>query len=108
MNFANIFVFALLSTILSSCNMAESLKLKKDDYLIFGWFAGECLGEGCIETFKLTDTQLFEDTKDLYPSANRTYDFVEMDNEKFEQAADLVGLFPNAVAGQCQSYFWLP
>jgi hypothetical protein len=46
------------------------------DYLVFGWYHGECQGEACIDIFRLDKAaaQLSEDTTDRYPSATAPYD----------------------------------
>ena len=50
------FIFASLSLLLIfSCNSNDDeLALGENDYLIFGHFYGFCIGENCIQTFKLT------------------------------------------------------
>ena len=68
----------------------ENITLNQDDFLIFGHFYGFCIGESCIETFKLTDNKLFEDTIDDYLGEN--LDFTELDNTTFEEVKDLIDL----------------
>jgi hypothetical protein len=76
------------------------------DYLIFGHFYGECLGETCVETFKLTDTQLFEDTIDDYSGQNLV--FIELGNDKFELANDLFDYFPAELLNESDTVFGCP
>ena len=57
--------------------------LGDQDYLVFGHFYGMCAGEGCVETFKLTDLELFEDTVDDYSGTN--LNFIKLDNERIAE-----------------------
>ena len=94
--------------ILFSCssNDDDEIRLSEQNFLIFGHFYGLCGGESCVETFKLTDTKLFEDTIDDYSGQNM--DFVELENDKFEQVKDLVDFFPNQLLNQNEAVFGCP
>jgi hypothetical protein len=61
------------------------------DYIIFGHFYGECIGEQCVEIYKLTDNAIYEDTKDEYPSRDKAYNgnFELLENSVFEKVKDL-------------------
>ena len=48
---------------LTSCEKDDNLELSTSDYIIFGHFYGKCVGEQCIEIFRLENEKLFEDTK---------------------------------------------
>lgn len=113
-----IFFLLLLSTatfVGCSHDPKESFLFKEDvvenptasDYLIFGHFYGECLGEGCIETYKLTADQLFEDTLDHYYGAG-PFSFVPLDPAVFEEVKDLWDFFPAELLNQPDSTFGLP
>lgn len=67
------------------------------DYLIFGHFYGECMGDSCVEIFKLEDNRLSEDTKDQYPSSADFYrgTYVPLSDEQYELARDLNRYFPH-------------
>jgi len=88
----------LLASVLlsSSCKKDDKKEIAEKDYLIFGHFYGECMGEECIEIFHLTDEQLSEDQKDLYPDQTSFYngDFTALSSEKFDLVKDLIDLFP--------------
>ena len=89
----SIFLFSLL---LISCRK-DDIKPSAKDYLIFGHYFSECSGgEACIEIFKLEQTQLLEDSKDMYPSSDRIYEgnFIKLDEQKFNVAKDLINNFP--------------
>jgi hypothetical protein len=85
------------------------------EYLIFGHFYGECIGEQCVEIFKLTSSELSEDSNDQYPSQDNFYDgnFSLISNEKFELVKDTPLEFPsefwneeNTVIGQPDAGDW--
>ena len=90
-----------------SCKKDNS-KIVIDDknFLIFGHFYGECFGEGCVETYKLTDKKLFEDTIDDY--SGRNLNFIELSNNKFEEVKDLIEFFPNELLKSDKSIFGCP
>ena len=52
--------------------------------LTFGHYFGFCQGEECIEIFKLTNSELSEDTTDQYPG-QQFYNgmFIALSQEKF-------------------------
>ncbi len=56
------------------------------DYIVFGHFYGECIGEQCVEIFKLTETDLSEDITDHYPNISGPYigNFQVLDHALFE------------------------
>ena len=93
--------------ILTSCNKNDDgIEINEQNFLIFGHFYGECIGEGCVETFKLTDKKLFEDTIDDYSGQN--LEFLELGNDKFEQTKNLVDFFPNQLLNDNESVFGCP
>jgi hypothetical protein len=47
----------------------EPLEIKNSDYFIFGHFYGYCVGEGCVEIFKIEGENLYEDENDFYPTS---------------------------------------
>jgi len=98
----------LVLTILLCNACAEDLSFELNDtnYLVFGHFYGECLGERCIETFKLTDEKLFEDINDNY--SGNDLSFIELGADKFEEVKDLALLFPNQLLYDSKSTFGCP
>lgn len=84
----------------------NQIKINDQNFLVFGHFYGMCFGEGCIETFKLTDRSLFEDTVDDYGGQNM--EFIELDNNAYELSRDLVDFFPNELLNQNETYFGCP
>jgi hypothetical protein len=81
---------------LTSCEKDANLELSTSDYLIFGHFYGKCLGEKCIEIFKLENEKLFEDTKGQYPNSGEFYEgiWVQLSQQKFNDTKDLTKYFP--------------
>lgn len=96
--------FAII--LLLSCNKDNDDNDKiQFDYLIFGRINGECIGEICIEIFKITETSLFEDTLD---SPVQGFEFVALENAKFEQVKDLIDFFPRQLLNQNETVFGCP
>lgn len=89
----SILCLAVLS--LSSCKK-EKITLYDADYLVFGHFYGECMGERCVEIYRLEKDHLFEDTKDQYPSFNEFYTgiYVPLSQQNFNDTKDLMNDFP--------------
>ncbi len=92
-----LFILLLLTISFSSCdeddNELKEVNLTENNYLIFGHFYGECLGEMCVETFKLTSSRLYEDTTDDYYKIE-PFNFVELGEDKFDKVKDLTSYFP--------------
>ena len=99
-------VVFLLSCYLFGCSSDEGKQTNEDDYLIFGHFYGFCVGESCVEIFKLTDLKLYEDTEDNYTL--EAFNFVEKENEKFNLVKDLTDYFPTALLTEKESVFGCP
>lgn len=102
----NLFLALTTALFLFSCNDDDDANMGKQDFLIFGHYYGMCSGEGCVETFKLTDKELFEDTIDDYMGQKQ--DFVPMGNEKFMQVRDLLDFFPNQLLYENKTVFGCP
>ncbi|MFD0990208.1 hypothetical protein ACFQ1R_08880 [Mariniflexile jejuense] len=96
----------LVSVFLVACSSNDSINLDNDDYLIFGHFYGFCIGESCIETFKLTNNKLYEDSIDNY--ASEPFDFEVLNNEKFEQVKDLIDAFPTKLLKEKEAILGCP
>ena len=77
------------------------------DYLIFGHYYGLCIGEECVETFKLTTEQLFEDDIDEYAGVG-PFNFVAISSAKFELAKDLLSAIPEELIAQENQTFGCP
>mgnify|MGYP000353067953 CR=1 FL=1 len=99
-------IFSLAILFISSCNKDNEIELNQTDFLIFGHFYGECIGEECVETFKLTNKKLFEDSNDNYSGTG--FNFIELGNDQFEQVNDLTDYFPNQLLCSTENNFGCP
>ena len=99
-------IFSSVILFLFSCNKKCDLELAQNDFLIFGHFYGECFGEGCVETFKLTCDKLFEDLNDNYSGTD--FNFIELENDVFEQVEDLIDYFPNQLLSESEATLGCP
>jgi hypothetical protein len=64
----------ILLLLMMTCQSDEDINLNPGaDYIVFGQFYGYCLGESCIEIFKFSGADLFEDTLDKYPNRTEFY-----------------------------------
>ncbi len=91
----------------AACSDDEVLETVSEDYLIFGHFFGLCAGEGCVETYKLENNSLFEDTKDEY-RASSGFDFEKLDDVKYELVKDLQNILPTELTNLKDSTFGCP
>jgi hypothetical protein len=80
------------------------------NYLVFGHFYGECGGEQCVEKFKLTSDKIYEDTNDVYPGVTPLTppNYVQLTNEKFLAAQDLMSFFPNSLLAETNTTIGMP
>lgn len=62
---------AAIVMLAAACSGDPLANLQSDDYVIFGDFYGECIGDSCIDIYKIQNGQVYEDTLDLYPTATR-------------------------------------
>lgn len=102
----NLLSIFLITTVFISCSKDDVATLDKGNFLVFGHFYGQCFGEGCVETFKLTSNKLYEDTIDDYSGSE--FNFIELDNDAFEQVKDLTDYFPNRLLDANESVFGCP
>ncbi len=87
---------------------------EKLEYLIFGRFAGECLGDQCIEIYKLENNRLYE-SEDIYPTSstqigNTPYQagFTEIDNPASFVIDELLSDFPMSLLADSKSVLGCP
>ena len=100
-------IFLSFST--NSCKK-DTLILSDSDYLIFGHFYGECMGEGCVEIFRLEKDQLLEDTRDIYPNGTDFYqgDYTLLSQEKFQAVKELTDHFPQGLLEETEKVIGQP
>ena len=106
----NLLITACLTLlVLTSCKK-DDVELSKSDYIIFGHFYGECIGEQCVEIFRLEQEKLFEDTKDQYPNRNEFYDgnYIQLSQQKFNDTKDLTNYFPTDLLDETDTVIGQP
>ena len=92
-----------IATVLLGCDGNEAGKTEPNvvtvDYLVFGWYHGECGGERCKEIFKLTENKVYEDKSDSYPlQIDESYAaFEELSDQLFDEVKELRTQFPAAL-----------
>jgi hypothetical protein len=67
------------------------------DYIAFGQFYGYCVGKNCIAIFRVYQNELFEDTLDTYPVANKDFSvkLIKRPEADFQLAKNIRSLIPN-------------
>jgi len=104
----------LLTTLFTSCN-TEPVNLSDNDYIIFGQYYGECIGENCVVIYKLDKNNLYKDKNHTYPNSTNFYiaDFTVLNEDNFEKTKDLIDFFPtellnenNVVIGEPDAGDW--
>ncbi len=99
----------LITSFLIQCEKDSSSILgNQGDYLIFGYFYGECIGEGCMQNYKLTSTELFRDTTPYNYAGNSPFSFEVMDSESFEKVKLLKEAFPRVLLTLREDRFGCP
>ena len=101
------FLLLFIPILLSNC----SKDLDEGEVtFVFGHFYGECIGEGCVEIFKIADNKLFEDSKDMYPGQGSFYngDFQEIDQSKLELVKDIIDDFPMSIFDENETVIGQP
>ena len=94
----------------NACKKEPIEKSNTSDYLVFGHFYGECMGEGCVEIFKLTNTTLLEDTNDHYPGSQNAYNgnFSVDRSTFFSQVEDLWEVIPDNIFEETETVIGQP
>lgn len=92
-----IFFISAVLGILIACDKDEIEDLDKADYLLFGDYYGFCMGDGCVDIYKLSQDKLYEDSNDNYPSQNSNYDgnYTELTNAQYNEVSSLLNNFPS-------------
>jgi hypothetical protein len=100
----------LLAIGMLSCGKHDKKVSCSEDYLIFGHFYGMCIGERCVEIFKLDQSKLSEDTNDKYPSFSSFYrgSYIPLSDKKLSEVRDLVDYFPSKLLSEPNKVFGTP
>lgn len=106
---SDLFLFGVL-LLLFSCDKEDASQLNGKNYLIFGHFYGFCMGESCIEIFKVNDEELWEDINDAYPRQDEFYqsEFIKLDQKIHEKIEDLPAYFPDSLWLETEKVFGMP
>lgn len=76
----------------------------EEDYIVFGQFFGLCLGEKCVEIFKIENEKLFEDTADQYPMINSESpyqgNYIELSQTLYERVSNVKDFFPEELLNE--------
>ena len=110
MNIKILLPVALFTCLLNSgCdnNLEDCAESSSEPILVFGHFYGECFGERCVETFKLSDTKLFEDKIDNY-GGGVAFDFEERSEDLFDLVVDLRSAMPEQLLDEEDQTFGCP
>lgn len=99
-------LYTLTFLVFCSCDKEVSNELNEGDFLIFGHFYGECIGEGCVETYKLTSSKVYEDTNDNYLETD--FSFIKLGNDKFKEVKYLIDFLPNELLESDEDNFGCP
>ncbi|MEH6679901.1 MAG: hypothetical protein V7724_05100 [Sediminicola sp.] len=91
---------------LFSCKNDDDNRATEGNYLIFGHFYGFCIGETCVQTFKVTDSKLYKDTAGDY--TGQDFEFSELDNALFEEVKDVVDFLPDQLLKDNETVFGCP
>lgn len=103
----SLFALIFFSILVTSCNENDyEINLVQNDYLIFGHFYGQCIGDGCVQTFKLTNEKLYEDLNHNYSGA--PFNFVELENEIFNTVISLMDAFPSQLISETEEFLGCP
>lgn len=98
-----ILLFALLGMTFTSCHESWLLTHDEDEYILFGHFHGECIGEDCVRIFKLTEKHLFRDQINKYPGRG-PHVWKKMSDRQNRIAQGLPDLFPDDFLDAPQTY----
>lgn len=105
-------MFLLLASgmLFQSCQKDEDTPMGNVEYIVFGHFFGECIGEDCVEIFKIENDVLYEDQKDNYPSNTNPYvgEYITLDDAKYQLVKDLEVFIPNELFNETQTVIGQP
>jgi len=99
-------VFGFTAIFLALCSKEVKPEQTEVDYLIFGRYFGHCLGEECVNIYKLTGNALYKDTSKAFVMTD--FEFVPMDQSDFEVAGSLIQQLPAQLLKSTESFFGCP
>ena len=103
-----LFTACLTLLVLTSCKK-DDVELSKSDYIIFGHFYGECMGEQCVEIFRLEQEKLFETPKtNIQTETNFMTETMFNFHNKFNDTKDLTNYFPTDLLNETDTVIGQP
>jgi len=90
-----------------ACKKDETAKIEEGNYLMFGHFYGMCVGDDCVEIFKLTSEKLYKDLNSNYPG-QPPYNFSLLEDNQFNAVKDLPTYLPPELLADTNTYFGCP
>lgn len=102
--------YSLITILIISCEKQDESPKQTAEYILFGHFYGFCHGEQCVEIYKLTDSNLFEDELDQYPSRENPYDgkFNKLENSKYQLVKSLAENIPSELLLEKDTVIGMP
>lgn len=81
--------------------------IEDNSSLIFGHYYGECIGEDCIQTYKLSGAHLYEDTVDSYAGTGPLA-FIQRSQEDYLLVSNLMDYYPEELLSQADTTYGCP
>ena len=106
----------LSGLVITGCEKTEEQPFVETEngYFIFGHFYGECIGEGCVEIYKIEDEKLFEDSNDIYPLGTAMGpdpypgNFQVLDQASYQEVAHLPDELPSQLFSETEAVLGQP
>lgn len=100
----------LFVCILTACQSESVQPTSPYDYIVFGHYYGMCIGEDCVEYYKLTPTDLYENVEDIYPGSNGPFagEYKLQSRINFMKVNDLPDLIPQELFSEAEHIIGMP
>lgn len=102
----SIMLVLLMAIGLFSCKKTETVETDVFEYLIFGSYAGECIGE-CATIYKLTGDMLYVDDMEYY-TQDISFNSTALSQAQFDIAEVLRTEFPVDILAETEDTFGCP
>jgi hypothetical protein len=89
-------IFLSIVSLLCNACCDEDHGQPTEEFMVFGHFYGECLGEGCVEMYKIENGQLYEDQLDQYPNSTGPYvgEWIAFLDHTYDEVSDIIDKMP--------------
>lgn len=110
MNPLVLFAFLAIFLLAGACEHEQVQQdVERDEnYVTLGHFYGECVGEECVEIFKITEAGIYEDQKDNYPNGLYEGKWKQIEKEIAFIPEDIKQLIPDTMYHQTNKTFGNP